>query len=158
MEKFLFLLFCLKLGMIWVFEQMNATSGVNQNCIAAHSKTKDTWKCFFAEHTSPFITTPIFPLQSAYDSWQIPYDLDSQNVDLINQYGANLTNLVKNNLLKNVRNGVFLDSCFHHCGEWNAIHIDGKTQPFAFQDFYEGKGEQKAYIQGKPFPCHTCCS
>lgn len=46
-------------SMIWVFNQMNATSGVNQACIQSHQKTSDTWKCFFAEHTAPFISTPI---------------------------------------------------------------------------------------------------
>ena len=35
---------------------------VNDACIAANGGG-DEWKCIFAEHTSPHIKTPIFPLQ-----------------------------------------------------------------------------------------------
>ena len=51
----------------WVFTYMNSTSGVNDACIAGNAGSE--WKCIFAEHTSPFITTPIFPLQGEYDSY-----------------------------------------------------------------------------------------
>jgi len=47
---------------------MNSTSGVNDACIAANAGSE--WKCIFAEHTSPHIKTPIFPLQGEYDSWR----------------------------------------------------------------------------------------
>jgi hypothetical protein len=57
-------------GMTWAFYQQNSTSGVNDACIAAHPGTES--QCMFAEHTAPHIQTPIFPLQSAYDSWQVP--------------------------------------------------------------------------------------
>lgn len=56
-------------NMIWVFEYMNASSGVNDGCIAANPGNE--WMCVFAEHTSPHIQTPIFPLQGEYDSWQM---------------------------------------------------------------------------------------
>jgi len=44
---------------------------------------------FFAEHTVPYITTPVFPLQSRYDSWQLDNILGTKSVnDVVNQYGA----------------------------------------------------------------------
>ena len=49
-------------------QYMNSTSGVNDACIAANAGSE--WKCIFAEHTSPHIVTPIFPLQGEYDSWR----------------------------------------------------------------------------------------
>jgi hypothetical protein len=140
-------------GMIWVFNTMNATDGVNQDCIKGHPS--DPWKCFFAEHTCPFIKTPTFPLQPEYDSWQIDNDLNSHDPVKINQYGAILTTLMKLNLLNRPQHGVFLDSCEHHCGGWGSIKIDGENQAQAFQNFYEGR--KKVYIQGKDYPCTPCC-
>lgn len=146
-------------GMIWAFRAQNSTSGVNQACISAHQRTGDTQMCMFAEHTAPFVQTPTFPLQSAYDSWQCPNDLGSNDPTLINQWGANLTRLVQQNLLipGQGRHSVFLDSCYHHCGEWGSIRINGDTQPIAFQKWYEGQQKQP-YIQNKPYKCDACCS
>jgi hypothetical protein len=58
---------------------MNSTSGVNDACIAANAGSE--WKCIFAEHTSPHIKTPIFPLQGEYDSWQMCCDAGYETKD-----------------------------------------------------------------------------
>ena len=63
----------------WVFTYMNSTSGVNDACIAANAGSE--WKCIFAEHTSPHIKTPIFPLQGEYDSWQMCCDAGYETKD-----------------------------------------------------------------------------
>jgi len=143
--------------MIWVFNQMNSAGGVNQDCINGHKATGDTWKCIFAEHTSPFIKTPIFPLQAEYDSWQTAEDLDSTDPATINKWGATLTALVKDNLLVNPQHGIFLDSCHHHCGMWGSIVISGADQAKAFQQWYDGSS-MKFYNQDKVYPCTACCS
>lgn len=150
-------------GMKWVFEYMNSTSGVNEKCVAAHKGTSDTWKCIFAEHTAPHITTPTFPLQSEYDSWQEPCDLKSSDPKKVNAYGTNLTSRVEKNLLgTNPKHGIFLDSCNHHCGGWGLYDVNGKSQPVAFQEWYE-KGSASLpnkgyYTQAQTFPCTDCCS
>jgi len=51
---------------------------------------------------------------------------------------------------------VFLDSCDHHCGQWNAIVIDGMRSGVAFRDWYTGQKGQ--HIQGRPYPCTACCN
>lgn len=100
------------------FYLFNSSSGVNDACIAANPGLE--WKCYFAEHTSPHIKTPIFPLQAEYDSWQMVGDLginatDPANYPVVNAWGANLTTLIHTNLLAaNPGHGVFLDSCLHH--------------------------------------------
>jgi len=143
--------------MIWTFTWMNATDGVNQECIKKYSTTGNTWNCFFAQHTSPFIKTPIFPLQSEYDSWQVGNDLGSSDPSQVNTYGTLLTNLVKTQVLDtNPQNSVFLDSCYHHCGDWNTIKIGGLTQAQAFKEWYQGS--KNVWVQGKPYPCQSCCS
>ena len=44
--------------------QMNATSGLDEGCVSHYQGSGNEWMCIFAEHTSPFLTTPTFPLQS----------------------------------------------------------------------------------------------
>jgi len=142
-------------NMMWVFNQMNSTSGVNADCIRAFAPSKTEWSCIFAEHTAPFIRTPIFPLQSVYDSWQVGNDLGSNDPAQINAYGNAVTQLVTKGVLSRPANSVFLDSCEHHCGNWNNMMINGQSQATAFKLWYEGTAAR--YIQGKPYPCPSCC-
>eukprot|EP01125_Pyxidicula_operculata_P004666 TRINITY_DN1753_c0_g1_i1.p1 TRINITY_DN1753_c0_g1~~TRINITY_DN1753_c0_g1_i1.p1 ORF type:complete len:253 (-),score=42.74 TRINITY_DN1753_c0_g1_i1:36-794(-) len=142
--------------MIWVFLQMNSTSGVNSGCIKNYQGSGETWHCIFAQHTSSFIQTPIFPLQSEYDSWQIAYDLDSKDPVVINKYGLSLRSLVADTILNRPQNSIWLHSCADHCGGWGNIHIDGESMATAFQKWYEGSDHK--YFQGKDYPCTACCS
>jgi len=65
--------------MKYAFQMQNSTGGVDEGCIA--SKPVDyQWECFFAQENYPFIETPIFVINSAYDSWQVPCILASEPV------------------------------------------------------------------------------
>jgi len=144
-------------AMMWTYYTMAAQAGVNQDCVRAFLP-RDDWRCFFAQHTAPFIKTPIFPLQAKYDSWQTSEDLNSNNPVLINEWGTNLTRLVESSLLKlRPDSGIFLDSCFHHCGEWGDIVIDGRTQATAFAQWYQNRERNKYYNQKGDYPCTACC-
>ncbi len=143
---------------MWTFEWMNATAGVNQKCIESWTSAKQTWRCFFAQYTSPHIKTPVFPLQSQYDSWQIHYDLDSTDNTDINNWGKALTAFLKSDLLShNPQSGVFLDACEHHCGNWNSMLVDGLDQAHAFERWYNGDA-RKVYEQNHRYKCDACCT
>jgi len=54
------------------FKLMNCSGGVNQNCVAAaRADRRPLADCYFANNTLPHVSTPIFVLQSVYDSWQL---------------------------------------------------------------------------------------
>lgn len=58
------------------FHAFNASSGLNDACVAAYLEAdQDAGDCYFAEHTAPFIRTPMFAMQSTVDSWQLEYEL-----------------------------------------------------------------------------------
>ena len=115
--------------------------------------------CMFAEHTAPFTHTPLFALQSTYDSWQTSHVLHPG--DSVQLLGNNLTRRIQGNLFgPHPASGAFLDSCHHHCGAWNQIRIDGQLVSEAFAQWYESLGEKKAktvWRQGQPYPCDACC-
>ena len=52
------------------FNLSNSTAGIATRCAAANMGQE--WRCIFAEYAFPFVETPLFALESLYDSWQIP--------------------------------------------------------------------------------------
>ena len=80
--------------------------------------------------------------------------------------GNNLTRRLHANLLgPHPQSGAFLDSCWHHCGGWNRIRIDGDLVSVALQKWYDSLGKaadkrpkKRLWNQGKPYKCDACCS
>ena len=152
-------------GLIWVHEAQNATAGLNAACVAAHPTAP--WMCMFSEHSIPVTRTPMFAMQSTYDAWQVAHVLKNAPGEhfappaTVQVFGNNLTATLTSTMLEtHPENGVFLDSCLHHCAEWNLIRIDGDLISGAFQKWYDGigvRGSKKAWIQGQPYPCVSCC-
>jgi len=140
--------------MRWVFHQQNVSSGVNQRCIAAHT-TGDSSDCMFAEHTVPYLKIPIFPLQSRFDSWQVGNILGTTDPTSINNYGDLF--VTRFSVMNSGSNGYFLDSCYHHCGEWDSIRISGELSGKALQDWYNG-ADAGRYNQNDLYPCSACCT
>mmetsp|Transcript_93380 Transcript_93380/g.166088 ORF Transcript_93380/g.166088 Transcript_93380/m.166088 type:complete len:414 (+) Transcript_93380:85-1326(+) len=141
--------------------QESSAAGLNAACVAAHSS--DPEKCILAQWASQHIKTPTFPLQSVYDAWQTGNVLEGgASPAITNDFGKNVTELVKTLLLGQPQHGIFLDSCHHHCGSWNGPKIDGTNSSFALQEWYE-KGSQALpnkgfFNQNKDFPCNACCT
>ena len=148
-------------GMRWVYNRMNGTGGVPRRCAAANAA--DPALCIFAEVVSQTMVTPVLAQQSTYDAFQVSAILQqpASNVSAINAYGALVAARVTADFINaNPNHGVFLDSCFHHVGEWNEITIDGQTVSRALAEFYAGfarPGAKRVWSQGKPYPCDACC-
>ena len=85
--------------------------------------------------------------------------LDSTDAALINEFGANLTALLRSSLLGRPQHAAFVDSCYHHTGEWDKISIDGEVIHEAFWGWYNGScAPGQVWAQGKAYPCDACCS
>jgi len=140
-------------AMNFIIKQMDSAGSLNKACLAAHPN--DPVECLFAENSASYTTTPLFPLQSQYDSWQVQNILRSTTAGTINTYGQVMEARLRSTVLKNPQNGCFFDSCFHHCGEWGSIVIDNTRSGAALKTWYEGgKG---TYLQNQPYPCNNCC-
>jgi len=146
-------------GLWWTFHTQNASAGINQRCIAANQGQE--WKCMFAENAVQFLHAPLFALQSQYDSWQIAHVQGWGGSNKTAVLGKNVTErLIRDLLGANPKNGAFLDSCYHHCGMWNYIRIDGDLVSSALQKWYYGLGEpgnKRLWNQNRAFPCYDCC-
>ena len=143
--------------MIWAYEHMNSSAGVQKDCQAHYAAAGEGWRCNFAQYTASFNKAQLFARQSTYDSWQTDNVLDSTDAAAINAFGANLTKLIEGSLLTQNQHAVFLDSCHHHCGLWDHICIDNEIMHDAFWGWYNGSSTKNRWIQGKVYPCVDCC-
>jgi len=146
-------------GLKWTYTVQNATAGINKDCVAAHAG--EEWKCMFAEHSAEHVHTPLFAMQSQYDSWQTGHVQGSGGNAKTQVLGNNITARIQSMLMANNKDsGAFLDSCHHHCGAWNTIRIDGDLVSVAIQKWYNGigkPGNKRLWNQNKPYPCTACC-
>lgn len=145
-----------------LYSFMNSSASIIPAC-----NQKLGYLCLFAYHILPFIQSPVFALNSAYDATMANGQcghsgiiFNWNNVTSVNACGNYIRGLMKQTLA--APSGVFLDSCQHHCGEWGQIHIDNITSPFAVQTWYT-KGASalpnNGYMdQGQPYPCSSCCN
>jgi hypothetical protein len=158
-----------------IYHSSNAS--VNQACVSAHVLSgADPTKCFFAEHTMPYVRTPTFLLQSIFDAWQTGNILGSSDPEVINAYGkevaARLTELVfaPTSAGNATLHGGFIDACWHHCSDkqWFVESIDGVTMRDAFSRWYmahkmkwqvsvSNLPRQHVYWQRHHYPCSSCC-
>jgi len=140
----------------WVFNQMASKDGVNQNCVK--NNPDDPAKCILAEHTSPYIQTPLFHLQPKFDAWQAICILGENDTKSVNDYGNMLEDRLQKSSLQNKNNGVFLDSCYHHCWAnecWTTIKVQNQAPDEAFKKFFNAGASSS--ISKLEYPC-SCCS
>ena len=139
-----------------IVQQMNSSLPVA--CVAANSG--DPASCIFAEVIANTLKTPTFALQGKYDSWQIgggEAGLPLNDTSGINAWGSMLSARISASLLAQPQHGVFLDSCFHHCGGFDAFLVDDFTQATAHAEWYS-RGARSIFNQTEPYPCTACCN
>ena len=147
--------------MWWIWNNTNATGALPPACVAAQS-TGSEWLCLFAENIVPVLTSPLFALQSYYDSYQTEaiahLNNSDPNITAFNAYGARLRDTVKNSFKKNPASGYALDACAHHCGpsSWDDITFkNGYSQSQTADAWRKGLGGSDEQIAA--YPCVTCC-
>jgi hypothetical protein len=132
--------------MNWVFNAMNCSASVNQRCLADNINGT---ACMFGANTMPYVSTPLFVLNSKYDTWQAGgiigagacadriANCSAQIQRFWGDYGnrmiAILTSLPP-------QHGGFLSNCQAHCqtgsGSWTQLTIDGTAMGNAFTGWY----------------------
>jgi len=145
-----------------IYNFMNSKASIKSTC-----NEKLGYKCLFAYHMIPYITSPIFILNSAYDATMADgacgysgINFNWNDAATVNGCANYIRSLMKSLVVP--PSAVFLDSCKHHCGEWNSIMISGQTSSSAFKIWYtmgDNSLPNHGYMdQNQPYPCDSCCS
>ncbi|TQD77003.1 hypothetical protein C1H46_037449 [Malus baccata] len=144
--------------------------GVQENLPRFCTSHLDPTSCFFPENLIANITTPLFILNAAYDSWQIYNSLAPPSADPRGEWNSCRLNLAscsasqmqilqgfRNQMLNAVKQfsvsnqtGMFINSCFAHCqtgqSAWSAHDspaVGNKTIAEAVGDWYFDRAEVK---------------
>merc|ERR1712032_610651 len=166
-------------NMKYVFGMQNSTNGVNADCIAAGHD----WRCIFANYSYAYSKTPMYPLQSALDSWQMGNifklpggctknqfkTCSAEDISKLNGYASDLVaDLQRAEKFKAEGEGGFVESCLEHVAmqgsSWNTYEIDGVKTVDAFDSWWAGDGRQKALWHlpcdlnaSAPHQCNPSC-
>ena len=124
-----------------VASMQNATGGLNRACVAAQPST-EAWRCIFANYSYAYSATPMFPLQSTFDSWQLgniwraDEDCGASNfanctraaVDRLNAYRASMladmgVGYFARGKSQRPGEGGFVETCYEHVAAQGA-HFD----------------------------------
>ncbi|KAM5560862.1 pectin acetylesterase 10-like [Rosa sericea] len=153
------------------FSNVVSLQGVKENLPHFCTSRLDPTSCFFPQNLLAGIKTPLFILNSAYDSFQFQFSLVPASADpngLWNSCKLNVTNCSPTQLhilqgfrsqmlqalkpfSKSNQNGMFIDSCYAHCQSqfqltWyaaNSTIIGNKTISQSVGDWYFDRAEVK---------------
>jgi hypothetical protein len=158
--------------MRYVFSMQNASGGVNQRCIGA-LPAAEQWRCIFANYSYAHSTTPMFPLQSALDSWQMGNiwngDGNCAQANFAECSAAQVADLngYLDDLMRDLRNangkaqrageGFFVESCLEHCGaqgaKFDSYSLSGTTMVDALAAWWDAPVSQPSAAHSFS-PCH----
>lgn len=149
--------------MQWTYENGNISGALSAACLARFS-VEEGWKCFMAENAVLEVKTPVFALQSYYDSYQILAiaQVNASSIAAVNAYGAVLSARLASAQAANRLFGGAIDACSHHCSRtlWHAMRLlpgtANATESSAFSDFYAAPRGQVSR-QDAAYPCPECC-
>ncbi|XP_068342353.1 pectin acetylesterase 12-like [Pyrus communis] len=153
-----------------IYTGVVSLQGVRENLPRFCTSHLDPTSCFFPENLIANIITPLFILNSAYDSWQIYNSLAPPSADPRSEWNSCRLNLAscsasqmqilqgfRNQMLNAVKQfslsnqtGIFINSCFAHCqtgqSEWfshDSPAVGNKTIAEAVGDWYFDRAEVK---------------
>uniref|UniRef100_A0A453GXR1 Pectin acetylesterase n=3 Tax=Aegilops tauschii subsp. strangulata TaxID=200361 RepID=A0A453GXR1_AEGTS len=164
-----------------VVHLQNVREVLPKDCLA----NKEPTECFFPAELIKSIRTPMFILNSAYDSWQIrnvlvpvssapdkPWSICKDNIRNCNSTQIKVLDAFRNTMVgafKVVEDkedwGLFIDSCFTHCQSlygisWNSEispRLGNKSIAEAAGDWYHGRSQGEKEIDCE-YPCNPTCS
>jgi hypothetical protein len=138
-----------------VYAMQNASASLSVACQAALAP--ESWRCFIPSFAVPFVTTPMFFMQSRFDKWQLgngelgipcissqpfappyhPSTCTPEEDAAITGYGFTFMSFFSQVMaVPGSKNGAFLDACIFH-GSTNSS-IDGLSGEQAFLGWVAG--------------------
>ncbi|KAM3336610.1 hypothetical protein ACQJBY_030556 [Aegilops geniculata] len=164
-----------------VVQLQNVRQVLHKDCLA----NKDPTECFFPTELIKSIRTPMFILNSAYDSWQIQNVLlpsssspekswlsCKDNIRNCNSTQIKVLDEIRNTMINDLKVindkadwGMFIDSCFTHCQTLFRISWSSPTSPRlgnkniakVVGDWYFGRSQGVKEIDCE-YPCNPTCN
>eukprot|EP00041_Stephanoeca_diplocostata_P016466 m.324533 g.324533 ORF g.324533 m.324533 type:complete len:227 (-) comp20373_c0_seq24:159-839(-) len=154
-------------------QSQNSSAALNSACkvnAVEHGLPVET--CFFPENAVAHVQTPVFALQSRFDTWQLPHiaKIAVSNVSGVESYGhliatrmAPLIYAAISTNASGIRHAVWLSSCLTHGLAVDALWVDARTDNMSewrsFQQWQTGALDtsQRAWIDCATYACDASC-
>jgi hypothetical protein len=158
----------------------NASTSVNDACIAHYTDESDQWRCFMAQYTAPFITrVPLYMLNSAIDEasmdfiFEIGCQLDvnttgscnATQVEAIAKWRLRFLQLADEWVFSQPAHadtaGSYITSCPQHeeiCQDvdWEDVRVGGVSDQANFAAWRAGQPVSQTRKEDGPWPNPTC--
>uniref|UniRef100_A0A7S2Z2W9 Pectin acetylesterase n=1 Tax=Chloropicon laureae TaxID=464258 RepID=A0A7S2Z2W9_9CHLO len=153
-----------------VARMQNVSASLSPRCVANQSPGKE-WECLFAEKAYEYVASPIFLVNSVFDSWTIqniynvtaefPRSQADQLVPFLNERASHVWDLIsRSGTWQRRGNGGFLNACVTHCwgcceasGWAKVTDARGRTVKEAVEDWSFHSGGHNREDQRSPKPC-----
>jgi hypothetical protein len=138
----------------YVVQMQNTTPSVDSTCVAAYPP-EQVWRCFFAQYTAPFLSTPAFFAQDLADSWQMqnifllpcspsagkPGNCNASEVALLQTYREDTLAALQPVLTSPIHGGFFTE-CVQHCHTniqfcFSSALVQNQTEQDTFFAWYQ---------------------
>ena len=148
----------------------NSSKSFKHGCVRAQ-KCKQEWRCFFPQYLIPFLSSPIFLVNSLYDLWQIAFLSNVPCVLKLNTCNSSELSYIMSFRDKTLQalcsvfnantTAVFADACFAHAQTvlndlWTNIRVRNITMAQSFADWYHGDVSNRFRIDD-PYPSNLSC-
>ncbi|GKV10526.1 hypothetical protein SLEP1_g21875 [Rubroshorea leprosula] len=166
------------------YSQVVATHGSAKNLPASCTSRMRPELCFFPQNVVPFMQTPIFFINSGYDSWQIknilaPSAADSKKewknckldfkkcsapqLKIIQDYRTLFVSTITKAAGSSPARGMWIDSCYAHCQSGRQVTWSSDSSTLvaktkiasAVGDWFHERGVVRKI--DCPYPCNPTC-
>lgn len=141
----------------WVAAAQNVSGSVNGDCVRAYAPLNETWKCFMAQYTLPYIRAPLYVTQDLNDIWQLeniarlpaacttwpqPACTTAQ-VAFVHQLRFKMLAALAPLFAAAPASGGFLTTCLNHChqnidSKWLKEQVSNQTLVASFASWLAG--------------------
>ena len=158
-----------------VFQQMyslhNSSTGLNQACLRAQ-KRQYKWRCFFPQYSLPFLSSPIFLVNSLNDLWQLAVfsnipcvvkvkTCHSKELRFLAKFRKKTLHALRS-AFDSRKTAVFADACLAHtqCAMndyWTQIEVENISIAQAFSDWYREREQNRFMIDPLSYSRNPTC-
>mmetsp|Transcript_58567 Transcript_58567/g.66786 ORF Transcript_58567/g.66786 Transcript_58567/m.66786 type:complete len:405 (+) Transcript_58567:57-1271(+) len=115
-----------------LFDYTKGISHLNSGCMEKFSSPDDAWKCIFPQYFVHEMETPVFPVQSQYDSWQLgnilrigctPENCKGDELKAALAYKEATLSALDIKEFKST-DGIWSEACVMHCHTGGSLYYD----------------------------------